>query len=277
MKAILDLYIYSSLHIAICAACLTLSSYFLLDIGVDLYYLLFVGAGTWLLYSLHRIVGIKKVADSRIENRFALIRKFHNHLIIYALVAGIFMIYAFLKIPHPIKVLTIGPGIFALLYILPVFLNKNRLRDFNYLKIFLVCTAWVWLCAYIPSMQDELSSLERNLFLAEKFMFIFGITLPFDFRDLEVDKETGVKTLAHIFGDKTLLAVSISLGIAVVLTIINPLYSSEMKIILLVTYLLIDVITRFSMKRKSDYYYSGIIDGTMILFYICVVLFSQIS
>lgn len=272
MKSIINLYLYSSFHIALCALCLVLSSYFLFDIKVDYCYVLFVSSGTWLLYSLHRIIGISKVANSRIENRFVLIRKYHNHLIIYAAFAGILSLVSFFCLPRNVQIRCLLPAFFALLYVLPILFKKNRLRDINYLKIFFVSACWALLCGYIPVFESNLNFQEICLFVSEKGIFIFAITLPFDYRDLEVDKESGVKTIAHFLKDKIVYGVSISFLLCIILVFINYAYSFEQKISLFIIYGILELITRYSMKKQNDYYFSGIIDGTMIIFYLFLVV-----
>ena len=231
-------------------------------------YVLFIGAGTMLIYSLHRIVGIRKVADSRLENRFALIRKYRSHLIVYASLAFIISSYCFIQFDWETRLLLLFPGLISLLYVLPILLNNKRLRDLSYIKIFLVAISWALLCGAIPLYMYGIEGKDLYLFTAEKALFIFAITLPFDYRDVQVDREAGVKTMAHIFGSNIKYATMLSFVAAIVLMLMSDLYTDSQKIILFISYLAIETITRFAMNRKHDYYYSGLIDGTMILFYI---------
>lgn len=235
---------------------------------IDPWYVLFIGAGTMLIYSLHRIVGIRKMADSRLENRFVLIRKYRSHLMIYAGLASLASAYCVFRFDWNTRLLLIFPAIISLLYVLPIFLNNNRLRDFSYIKIFLVSLSWALLCGAIPLQINGISGSDLYLFIAEKALFIFAITLPFDYRDMKVDRESGVKTMAHVFGDKIKFATMASFVGAIILMLLSDMYTDSQKIFLFISYLLIETITRFAMNHKHDYYYSGLIDGTMILFYL---------
>ena len=277
MKAIVNLYIYSSLHIALCAVALVLSTFHLSGIPIDWNYTLFIGSGTMLIYSLHRIVGIRKVADSRVENRFKLIRKYRSHLIIYAILATIASLYSFYNFNWETRYLLIIPGAISLLYVLPIFLKNNRLRDYNYIKIFLVAIAWALLCGGVPLYANNYSGAELTMFIVEKALFIFAITLPFDFRDAKVDKASGVKTLAHLFGSNIKYATLASFVGCIALVLLSSMYSDSQKAILLISYLIIETITRYSMNHKHDYFYSGLIDGTMILFYLCTLLGNNVT
>lgn len=275
MKAIIDLYLYSSLHIALCALFLTWSTYLLTYIEVDWNYIVFVSSSTWLLYSLHRIIGIYKVSESRIENRFFVIRKFRKHLIVYASIASSISLYTYLSLSPSMKLWLVVPIGLSLLYIAPLFLGQKRLRDFHYIKIFLVASCWALLCGTFPMLEAQLSNYELLLFSVEKFLFIFAITLPFDLRDIEVDRDSGLKTLAHLLPQHLSYGILVSFILSALLVLVNPLYNSEQKIVLIITYLALELITRFSSRQKNDYFYSGIIDGTMILFFIIVWIFQN--
>ncbi len=275
MKAILDFYLYSSLHIALCALFLTWSTYLLTYLEVDWNYAVFVSSSTWLLYSLHRIIGIYKLSESRIENRFFVIRKFRKHLIVYASIASSISLYTYLSLSPSMKLWLVVPIGLSLLYVAPLFLGQKRLRDFHYIKIFLVASCWALLCGAFPLLEAHLSNYELLLFSVEKFLFIFAITLPFDLRDIEVDRDSGLKTLAHLLPQHLSYGILVSFILSALLVLVNPLYNSEQKIVLIITYLALELITRFSSRQKNDYFYSGIIDGTMILFFIIVWIFQN--
>ena len=260
------------MHIALCALALYASSTILTHDPFIWNYGLFIFSGTWLVYSLHRIVGIKKVSDLIVDNRFQLIRKYRFHLVVYAIIAAVLCLLNFRVLRYEVKLSLIIPSILSLLYVLPLFLKSKRLRDYNYIKIFLVALCWAWLCGFIPAQVAGIYGLELGLFTAEKALFIFAITLPFDFRDLTIDKTAGVKTLAHMLGDKLLYAISASFVLCILAVIFNPMYDNQWKIILTIAYMILEMITRYSTKQKSDYYFSGIIDGTMIVFFGIVLL-----
>ena len=83
--AILHFYLYSSLHIAVCAVAITLFTYLNQLSTTDTSYVYFVGASTLLLYSVHRIIGIRKSESYVNQGRFAIIAKYNSHLIIYSI------------------------------------------------------------------------------------------------------------------------------------------------------------------------------------------------
>ena len=98
----------------------------------------FTFAATLCLYALHRIVGIKKVQAFNEKYRYHIIERYKNHILIYALVGGIISGYLFFSLTFLNQLLIIVPSLLALGYVIPFFGNQKRLRDFNYVKIFLV-------------------------------------------------------------------------------------------------------------------------------------------
>ena len=218
MKKFFEFYIYSSIHIAICVACFTASTYLLICQSIDLTYCIFMCSSTWLLYSLHKIIGINKVSDDILDERFQIVRKYRKHIKVHSVFAFITSGISCFLLPNQVKLLVLIPSLISLLYIVPVFINKKRLRDFNYIKIFLVAFSYAILSAFIPAFINEISITSSFLIMMEKAAFIFAITLPFDYRDRKVDEISNVKTLSQVFEN--------NLPLLIVLSYICLLYTS---------------------------------------------------
>lgn len=229
------------------------------------------------MYSLHRIIGIRKVDEKIEDNRFSLVRKFKSHLHVYAIVAFLGSVFSFLFLSKEIKLLLIAPSLISLLYVLPIFIKNKRLRDFNYIKIFLVSISWAILCATIPAYQSSVLPLDHFLIFLEKAFFIFAITLPFDYRDRKVDQLNQVKTLAHLFEQKIHLFIIACFGLTIGITFLVQSYSFSIKVCLALSYIIIGLISLVVYKKDNDFYISGILDGTMILLFISTILHHIIS
>ncbi len=225
---------------------------------------------TLFIYALHRIIGISKVSEFREMERYAIIEKFKNHISFYALVSGIGGAICFWNVPFAVQSSLIIPGIISLGYVIPFFNGKKRLRDFNHIKIFLIAIVWSWVTVFLPALEiDEASALPVGLMILERAFFIFAITLPFDVRDLKVDSHSNVQTIPAVIGiKKTKILGGISLSLAFSLAVINWFIGSYNISVLLglsLSFLTTWFITRLSDKIKHDYFFTGVIDGTMIL------------
>ena len=73
---------------------------------------------------------------------------------------------------------------------------------------------WSYVTVFLPAMELGLA-LDLRLFMIfiERSLFIFAITLPFDIRDMEIEKANGVKTIPAMIGAQN----SIYLGMGILL------------------------------------------------------------
>ena len=105
--------------------------------------------------------------------------------------------------------------------------------------------------------------------LLERAFFIFAISLPFDIRDLEVDAYNQVKTLPAQLGRRRTKALALACLLAMAaLAGVNyhiDVYSSGTFSALLLSGLAAFALICFADKVKHDYYFSGLIDGVMVL------------
>jgi len=230
----------------------------------------FVFCSTWLLYALHRIVGILRLKDFLNVERYGVIARFRHHIIIYAIIAGIGTTWYFFQMPFRVQIATVLPSFFSLAYVLPFFGKRRRLRDFNQIKIYLVALVWAWVTVVLPVVQAEIDfNTSHVLMYFERALFVFAITLPFDIRDLKVDRHSDVSTIpAKIGVKKTNHLALVLLSIALILVLINiylGFYSTAIGLALLVSLITTGFLVRISTPERHDYFYSGLMDGTMVL------------
>jgi len=277
---LVNFYIYSSLHIGLAAVALIFQTAQLFDIQVSLYYYLFGFAATVFIYCTHRIIGFQRMPSWIKEGRFTIIKQYASHIKVYAALGLIACIVLFFFLPLNVMLYLVLPSIFSITYVLPVFKNKYRLRDYNYIKIFLIAVVWAYITALIPMLfgADQLSITSRSLIVAERILFVFAITIPFDIRDHEIDKETNVNTLVHalgIEGAKRLSIVTVFLILLINFSLrTQGILSDTAYFTLFSFYILLMFVIIYASKQKSDYYYSGLLDGTMILCPLMIYFFA---
>lgn len=266
LKKIVNFYIYSSLHIAICAVMLAISTFRFYNLPIDLYYLIFLGTGTITTYSLHRLIGIAKSSSFQNKGRFAIVQDYKFHIFIYTVLSMIISIWIFLDFDTSRQIRLIILSLISLLYVLPIFGNGRRLRDINYIKIGLV--GLVWTCITVTSILLE-SDIPYDQMAIHSFvvlLYIIGITIPFDVRDQSLDRENGVKTIATKYSLSTVKTVTYTiLTIAAISTWFLLETSINHKLIWIATFISSSIIIHISWGEKNDYWYSGLLDGTMTL------------
>lgn len=274
LRKFFDLLLYGNFWIAACAAAMTLQTQYLLSGRIHYTPLVgFVFFATLLLYALHRIVGIPKV-DQYVKDleRYRIISTFRGHIILYAALGMIGAACYFVRLTRPTQLAILLPALISLAYVLPVIGKAKRLRDIHYIKIFLIAIVWSFISVVLPTLEYDLFPRQPGgwwFMWIERALFIFAITLPFDIRDLRVDHSGGVKTIPGKVGiRKTRWIGLLALCLAAIAAAVNfytgtygPGAFLGILLSFAVSYLLIHITFRF----KHDYYFSGLVDGTMLL------------
>ncbi len=271
IRDIVNLIIYGGLFIGLCASCITALS---LEVtGHDHLFFLYsvwIGVCTAALYSGHRVIGLQKMAHIRTSERFNVIRKYETHIWIYFLVWVILSGYLFFKIGSWSLMWWMLPGGFiAFGYVLPLLFGKKRLRDLGWGKIVMIGWSWAWLTTFIPLWYLAHEPLWIVCLLTLlRMMFIIAITVPFEVRDMMVDKSVGLMTLPEKFGKKGthLIVMVLCLGMMLLSGIAawhysNPAFFLTITFISILTY----AINQYSPKTQDDYFFGGLTDGLMII------------
>lgn len=272
IKATLNFYIYSSVHISIAALCFSTEIFFILDLDIQVNFLAFVFAATTLTYSLHRLIGLSKVSHEHSAVRFDFVSK--NEFLIKSLVVVSSLVLLYLLISMHLQMIIhfAISGLISFLYVLPVMQSKKRLRDIPYIKIILIAIVWAYV-ACIPALTDNevLSSFFYFIILIffEKLVYIFLITVPFDVRDYEIDKSMSLKTIPQKIGlHKSYKLIYRALFLNCFIWLILNIYL-ELSVIAFLLILASQVLTFFAIKytenKLSDIYYSGLLDGMITI------------
>lgn len=150
-------------------------------------------------------------------------------------------------------------GTFSLLYSMPLI----KIREVPYLKIFVIAGVWSLSTALLPSIfLNKFSSL----LLLERFLFVFTITMPFDIRDMAVDKKYGLKTIPLLMGKKHSLNLAyFSLGLFFVASCIH--YNEQPKILAAMSISAFATFLSLSLEKikTHELYHEGILDGAMMM------------
>ena len=271
LNRLVDFLLYSNLWIAICAAAMTAQSFYLLLGEIPSSPLLgFVFCSTLVLYAMHRIIGMSKVKAFQDQGRYAVIVQFKRHMLIYSGIAALGGIYFFFNLQRTTQLFCLLPVVIGAAYVLPVLQRGRRLRDFGPLKIFLIAIIWPSVTVLLPALEAGLfpNILIPGLFL-EKVFFLLAITIPFDIRDATIDFQQGVKTLPILVGIPNakklgLLALVLSILMTTVLYY-SGIFTEGNFLALLANGLSVGILLYFFSNVKHDYFYTGMLDGTMLL------------
>ena len=230
----------------------------------------FISLATLFLYAVHRIVGLEKVRPFLKKYRYSIIYRFRRHIQVYAVIGGVGAFYFFWKLSVANQLLLVIPAILSLGYVLPIMRGKKRFRDFNYLKIFLIAIVWSVITVVMPILEHSQKFDFSHLSIVfERMLFIFAITLPFDIRDLQIDAHIDVKTIPTTIGiTKTKWLAYGCLWMSFLLAIfavINEWYPQKAILGFGISVVLTALLIERCDRTDKDYFFTGLMDGTMIL------------
>lgn len=286
--SILDFLLFSNLFIAICAVAQGLVTYHLLQVPADRYILAFLFFSTIGLYNFSMLLAKPKDPQNSPYTRVRWIFSHHRLIISITLIALLSIIPLglwYLSIES--KLLMIFTGLLAVGYNVP-FLTLNQqkigLRNIPGIKLFLIALVWSVSCVLLPIIELEknhlinISSTETLLLVFKRFLFVAAITVPFDIRDLFQDKLYALKTIPVILGERKayIFCQFLLLGYLALLLLFNQITLPDIAGLSLTLILTGWLIFRSNI-RKNEYYYFFYLDGTMLLQYLVLLLFSYLG
>ena len=246
--------------IAIAALAQTWLSYQLFNIPINPYILLFVTIATPFSYNL---------AESF---SYTLNQKNKSFFTFKKLLFG-FTFLILLYIASFLNKTTITQfsmaAMIAIAYNLPLKANKNRmfrLRQIKGLKIFIIAFTWTLVTVYIPINLYIVNKISLAIVLINNFLFIAILSLLFDIKDFQKDKENNLPSIPVLIGEIKSYQV-IRLIIAVLLISTYFLYDDVgfATTAALLLHILFSYLVIFKLKSShKNFYYTILIDGLLI-------------
>jgi 4-hydroxybenzoate polyprenyltransferase len=273
--------INSNGYISLAAVLLTVEAQIQLGLSPEWHpYLFIIFFATMLEYNLHRLITLWFRKEFLMDEKYTWLR--NNITVFYVImifsVIGFFAALVFAKTEVIVTLLPIG--FITIFYSLPIFKNEKklfRLREISVLKIFLISSIWALSTVLLPVIQSNESFDTTNilLMLAERILFVFAITIPFDIRDIESDKNAGLKTIPLLIGERK--ATQLAMFSLVLFMLLCLIHYIKTPLVYTLLALIISAATTFVFLvndkiKKTAYYYYGVLDGTMFFQGLMVVV-----
>lgn len=275
--------LYSNTLIAICAIAFLCEGYLLL--GDEIHYdpLIFLtGASALFIYMLIRLVAVKRISSYEPDERWNF---FLKHLKLFRIITIIVLLISavfYFMIPSNVQIALLVPGLISVLYGLPLG-KKFRLRDIGLIKIFLIAFVWAYISSVLPAINsgNKIEYFPVLILFLANYCFAFAITLPFDIKDLKIDKMNNVKTIPVYLGEENTYNLSallffISGGLHVYLQreLIHGTtdYSIPVSISILISMLLVWM-TRS--RKTENFLYFGLLDGMLLLQFLLCLMYRE--
>ena len=261
------LLVYSNIYVAVAVACITLTTGLMFSISV-INECLFSFFGTLFIYNIARLIKHKKLNNLK-SPRYFFIKSYYKHLLLLSVLSFFCSLYYLFKFPYNSFYLLFPCSVVAFFYSIPVI----NIRGVPGLKLFLIAFIWTVLTFVIPIINTSIY-LDADFYLQtlQRFLFIMAITIPFDIRDLSIDKKT-IKTLPMLIGVQKSKWIAIGLlAIAEILLLIQFFTSDIFTLIQVISlyfcYEVMAVLIYFSDEQKGDMYYSFVIESTLIFMFV---------
>lgn len=284
VQRIFDYFVFGNWLIGLVAAGFLYISDLFLGHAIPVAYYALVFFASVFLYSLQRVViFFRKEHWESTTRRHAWLLRNKQLLIgqtaVTALAAAVVSL-SFFKF-FQLLLLVLPALAVSLAYALPLFpVNGKwiRLRDFPFVKIFLIALVWVYLTVFIPLLFSDIPAVAMLKVIPfnmlcwgfELFLLIVAITIPFDIRDLPYEAGK-VKTIPGVMGWKNarLLAILLlftafglrMLGNAAAASFLNPGFFA-----VLVWYGCATVMLLKTNPSRGEYFYSFGMDGLFVLY-----------
>ncbi len=286
IRKTINFLIESNIWIACCAIALSCQTYILFNIPIQIDSLLpLIFCATLIAYLIPRILAVRNMPPKLavLKQRLSKQQKIFSILLILSIVSCAILFF-FQK--TNVQIALIFSGIITLLYSLPLVKWKGKtlkLREIGRLKIFWITLIWCVSTVILPMLNSNAHQYVAFPFLLgiclERCLFIFAITLPFDIRDMDFDRSRALDTIPlRIGASSTIFLAYACLILACIIDFLQYIsYSnpsrSNIFLALLISYLLIAYCIHQAQQGRKRQFYTGILDGTMLLQALLVFLF----
>jgi 4-hydroxybenzoate polyprenyltransferase len=265
--------IQSDIYITLAAVALTWETQ--VQLGLEPYwnaYLFFIFFAVLFEYSFHRLFSVlanRMTKEFHDEDQIRRIQKKIQFMVGFS---GVGLFCSAFFVNTEVLFIFIPIALLTLLYSFLIFGNKKRvsgLRKVPFLKNFLIAIVWSTATVFLPVFQssEKFSKFEVFVLILERFFFIFALSIPFDIRDMQADKQSGLRTVPILLNTQRATNISyLSLATFLMISVFH--YPVHQEWFLVIAFGISAISTSLFIHSKSlknrNYYYEGILDGTIL-------------
>jgi 4-hydroxybenzoate polyprenyltransferase len=273
LNKIAAFFVYSNIYVVFVVASLLMQTSLLVD-GAYFWHnekVLFVLCASLFLYPLHRLLGALKLPNEFKQERHEYTEKHQKLVLLIIALSGLMSVYYALRFSINDWLMLMPMMIVSLGYVNPWRYFKQNLpalRDALYFKTIFVAAVVSFVTLVFP-FYEVLEMSEITTFFASRFLFLIALTLPFDIRDMWLDKKTGVRTLATEFGKDKLIKISLFVNVLFSLSVfIQYYFFSHISLLVFVTFVISEILSSIFIRKlsgvKSDLWYAFAIEGMFV-------------
>jgi 4-hydroxybenzoate polyprenyltransferase len=287
MKKILlpvfDFLLFSNIFMALCAVSQGLVTFYLIGAKPIFPVIWLLFTSTLGIYNFSILLTKPKQPE---KSPYKRVRWFFSHyrlMVTFTIVSLLSLIPLFFLISMESRILLIFLSIISFFYSIPIFTvhdQKFGLRNIPGLKQFLITLVWTMSTVLLPVLEAQniglsnISMRDTTILIAKRFLFIGALTIPFDIRDLFEDRQSGLKTVPVVWGEKNayLFCQVLLFGYLVLQFLFrNHGFTADFWALAITTVLTGWLIFK-SKWEKNEYYYFFYMDGVLILQYLVLLV-----
>ncbi|WP_264520598.1 hypothetical protein [Flavobacterium sp. N1994] len=265
LKALLDFYINSSIHVALSCYALVRMTGYLFDITE-------IQSPAWFAF-YGTIVGYNFVKyDALARTQKLQMRTELKGIAALSFLSFLATGFYFLQLERNTKIIAFVFLILTLLYTLPFFPNRRNARNWAGVKIYIVALCWVGVTLFLPIVNAGLSmNLTVMLVALQRFVLVFVLILIFEIIDLKID-DPNLKTVPQQIGvKKTKIVGGLLLVVFILLEFLNSDFSFTTLFLKLGIAFTVFLFLLFAYEKRSKYYSSFWVESIPILWWGLVV------
>ena len=255
-----QIYIKSSLHVALAVTSLSLITYLEFDRTASLPLLLFTFCGTVGSYNAIKFLPVyKKIRENN--------QRLYRIACSISLISLVFSIGALFYIDRELLPVLAIIGVITAAYAFPLNRRFKNLRNVYGFKIFIIGFVWASVTVLLPLMEANIGfpgNPEAIATFIQRLLFVIVLTIPFDIRD-RTDDPDYLGTLPMILGTKK--AVGLGLLLLAAVACIEIFFRSDLNTSLPV-FFIVNLVTGLllyrSMGRQSPWLAAFWIEGIPI-------------
>jgi hypothetical protein len=269
-RTLIDFFLHGNFFIALCTVAMVLQTNYLREFQVaGSALLIFVYAATFFLYNIHKYISIWLRPELLDTQRFAQFKRFDIPLSILTYMAAMLSFDTYMTLGMDVKKVVFYYAFGASLYVIP-YIKGKRIRDIYFIKNIWIGGIWACMVVALPAI-----ALGRDwwatdtVLMLEKFFFVFALSITFDIRDIEIDRQKSIKTIPLSMGVEKAKRIAYIALIGSFLMAFVLFYFKNYNLETLLKMLISLLIAAFFIKKtdetRNDYFYYFGIDGLMIL------------
>lgn len=277
-KRLFDIYLYGNFHIALGALALALVTRDLFGYALRTELLVFIFCGTLSLYTMQRLPA--SFLDKNARKIFT--RHYWNTqnrvmMAILTVINGAAGVWSYFQLLPRSQVIALIPAVISLAYAFPLLPTRKgwrRLRDVRGIKIYLISIVWGFVCVILPAAAAREQpflwySIPVQLWALANALIILALTIPFDVRDLYYDGDK-LATLPALLGVRraTELGAFLLVITMIILVIVHLVWfvGTLQQVVAVEAWSLASTVVIIrSRPGRSEYYFSFVVDGMLIL------------